>query len=280
MKHRTGRFSVVIAVAFVLLALHPRPARAADGDQTYYFFVFSNPVAGHEDEYNDWYDHRHAADVVSIPGFVNGQRYVQSDVPFFRPRGVNVTKYLSVYKIVTPDIEGVFTEIERRINTGITYMSPAYDRKTSLNYVYRPMGPELKGPGGDAPGAASGAQHDFLQVVFSEMVAGKEDEFNTFYSQHHAPEVVSIPSFVRAQRMVLARPTTAAVAPTKYMALYWASTSDPEAVKRAADAAQVKFTTSPAFDREHTRGYTFRAIGPLVEGDKVRVERAKAKSGK
>jgi hypothetical protein len=266
-------------LTLVVLVLTTLGAARAAG-QTYYFLVFSNPVAGHEAEYNKWYDGRHAADVVSIPGFMTAQRYVQSDVPFFRVVDVQVPKYLIVYTIVSADLEAVFTEVERRIKTGETYMSPAYDRKQSLNYVYRPLGPELKGPGGDAPGAKSGAKQDYLQVVFTAMVEGKEDEFNAFYNQHHAPEVVAIPSFFRAQRMVLARPTTAAIPPTKYLAMYWAQTSDPAAVKKAADAAGAKFTASPAFDRAATRGYTFRAIGPMLEGDKVRAARIKTQARK
>ena len=34
-------------------------------------------------------------------------------------------------------------------------------------------------------------------------------------------------------------------------------------------------TGSPAFDTKATRGYTFRAIGPVIEGDKVRATRAR-----
>ena len=276
----TNRFAVARFLAAVLLALTAGASARAATAQTYYFLVFSKSVEGREAEYNKWYDDRHAADVVSIPGFMTAQRYVQSDVPFFRVVDVQLPKYLIVYKIVSADVESVFTEVERRIKTGETYMSPAYDRKNSLNYVYQPLGPELKGPGGDAPGAKSGEKKDYVQIVFTAMVAGKEDEFNAFYNQHHAPEVVSIPSFFRAQRMVLARPTTAAVPPTKYLAMYWARTSDPAAVKQAADVAGAKFTTSPAFDRMATRGYTFRAIGPLVDGDKVRAARAKTQARK
>lgn len=46
--------------------------------ETYYLLVFSNPIAGRDDEYNKWYDGRHLTDVTSVPGFVSGQRYVVS----------------------------------------------------------------------------------------------------------------------------------------------------------------------------------------------------------
>lgn len=270
--------NVRLLAANVLLLAAVIAARAeAATPQTYYFYVFSNPVSGHEDEYNKWYDQRHAPDVVSIPGFVTAQRYVKNDTPFFRIVDVQVPKYLIIYKIVTADIEAVFTEVERRIQTGETYMSPAYDRKNSQNYVYKPLGPELKGNGGEPPGAKAGPQQEYIQIVFTAMVEGKEAEFNDFYNRHHAPEVVAIPGFTHAQRMELARPTTASIPPTKYLALYWARTADPAAVQKAAAAAQANFTASPAFDRNATRGYTFRAIGPQLEGAKVRAARTQKK---
>jgi hypothetical protein len=45
-------------------------ALAAATPETYYFLVFSNPVAGQEARYNKWYNEQHQLDVVSIPGFV------------------------------------------------------------------------------------------------------------------------------------------------------------------------------------------------------------------
>jgi len=54
--------------------------------------------------------------------------------------------------------------------------------------------------------------------------------------------------------------------------LFRVETSDLAAVKKLA---AVPGTSSPAFDTKATRGYTYRAIGPVIEGDKVRAARAK-----
>jgi len=246
-------------------------AMCSAATETYYFFVFSNPVAGHEDEYNKWYNEQHAQDVVSIPGFVTAQRFVKTDLPLYRMVDLQVPKYLIVYKIVTDNVEAVFDEVSRRLKTGETYMSPAYDQKTSVSYVYKPFRPEIKGVGGEPQGAKAGPKQTYYQVVFTAMVEGKEQEFNLFYDQHHAPELAALPGFVSAQRMILARPTTASIPATKYLALFKVETSDLAAVKQAATKPG---TTSPAFDTQATRGYTFRAIGPVIEGDKVRAARA------
>ena len=240
--------------------------------ETYYFFVFSNPVAGHEDEYNKWYNERHAPDVVSIPGFVTAQRFVKTELPLYRMVDLQVPKYLVVYKIVTDKIEAVFDEVTRRLKTGETYMSPAFDSKTSVSYVYKPFRPELKGVGGEPEGAKPGKKETYYQVVFTAMVEGKEDEFNAFYDNHHAPELAALPGFTSAQRMILARPTTASIPASKYLALFKVETSDLAAVKQAATKPG---TSSPAFDTKATRGYTFRAITPVIEGDKVRASRGK-----
>ena len=39
------------------------------------FVVFSNPTVGMEDEFNEWYEHVHIADVLRVPGMVSAQRF-------------------------------------------------------------------------------------------------------------------------------------------------------------------------------------------------------------
>jgi len=36
--------------------------------------VLTNPVAGREDDYNDWYTNRHLGDVLEVPGIVSAKR--------------------------------------------------------------------------------------------------------------------------------------------------------------------------------------------------------------
>jgi hypothetical protein len=74
--------------------------------------------------------------------------------------------------------------------------------------------------------------------------------------------------------MILARASNSSIPPTKYLALFRVETSDLDAVKQVASGSG--FSSSPAFDTKATRGYTFRAIGPIIEGDKVRAVRAKS----
>ena len=72
---RTGFFAAGLLLAF--------SAVCSAAVETYDFLVFSGAAAGHEDEYNKWYNEQHALDVVAVPGFVSAQRFVQNDVPMF-----------------------------------------------------------------------------------------------------------------------------------------------------------------------------------------------------
>jgi hypothetical protein len=273
MRLSRRRLPVTGSLPAFLFLLFGSAAAHAGTSETDYFFVFSNPVASHENEYNKWYDQQHALDVVAIPGFVSAQRFVKNELPLYRMVDLQVPKYLVIYKIITDDLEAEFREVNRRLQTGETVMSPAFDRTTSVSYVYRPFRPEIKGVGGEPEKAKPGSRNLYVQVVFTAMVEGKESEFNRFYDDHHAPELAAIPGFVSAQRMILARPTNASIPATKYLALFRVETSDLAAVKEIA--SRPGFTSSPAFDTKSTRGYTFRAIGPLIDGDQVRAARAK-----
>jgi hypothetical protein len=259
------RTSIGLALALAAAAL------AAATPETYYFFVFSNPVAGQEARYNRWYNEQHQLDVVAVPGFVTAHRFVMNDLPLYRRADVELPKYLVVYKIVTDDLDAVFKEVSRRLQTGETKMDPSFDRATSVGYTYRAFRPFVKGVGGEPRSARPGKRELYYHVVFTPFVEGKEDEFNTIYDKHHAPELASIPGFTGAQRMILARPDTASIKGTKYLALFTVETSDLAAVKEGTSAP---VTPNPGQDRVGTRGYTFRAIAPEVHGDAVRADRA------
>ncbi|HEX5714190.1 MAG TPA: hypothetical protein VFX85_12835 [Solirubrobacterales bacterium] len=70
--------------------------------------VFSAPTPGKEDEYNDWYNNIHLAEVIEIPGFVAAQRFRLSDeqLPGFQP---SPHKYLSIYEFDRPPGEPLET---------------------------------------------------------------------------------------------------------------------------------------------------------------------------
>jgi hypothetical protein len=258
-------FAAWFSVAQTLDAQEQEPS-------TYCLLVFSNPVAGQEDVYNKWYDAQHAPDVVAVPGFVTAQRFVLSDTQLRVSKPL--PKYLVVYKIVTNRLPSVYAEVNRRLEMGITAMSPSFDKSTSINFTYKAIRPIIdhKGPAG-APHLGS---QIYYQLVFADPVSGREDEFNRWYDKQHEPDVVAAPGFVNAQRYILSdTQLSEKQTPTKYFVMYKIVTDD-----LASDFAEYRrlaptMSMSPAFGESF--GYTYKAIGPVIEGDRVRAERAKHK---
>jgi hypothetical protein len=266
-------------LSLVMLALGPGfagamapAATAPPAAQTYFFLVFNSPVAGKEAEYNQWYNEQHAPDVVSVPGFVSAQRFVYNEVQL-REVALKKPKYLVMYKIVTADLPAVLAEVKRRLSTGETRVSNTLDPTSGQMGIYRAFRPEVPGAKGQPADATPGAMQTYYQVVFGDAVAGKDDEFNTWYDKDHAPNMVAAPGFVFAQRSIVSdvqmEPLTN---PSRYLTLFKIETTDLPAVLRYQGRGT---EPPPAFDRARTFGYTYRAIGPLLLGDEVRAARAK-----
>ena len=126
----------------------------------YWFMVFSNPVAGHQAEYEEWYDNVHFPDLLAIPGFVSGQRFRLTDAQA-RP-GEHPHQFLVVWELAADNLAGVFDEIHRRRADGRVRPSPAYDRSTSQTHTYEPVAarvPAQASQSGAPPSAAAAAPH-------------------------------------------------------------------------------------------------------------------------
>ena len=104
-----------------------------------YLFVLSDAATPEqEDAYNYWYDRQHVPDVLRVPGFVSAQRYVRVGGDWKAPR------YMVIFKFKTRDNDATNAEIRRRIQQGITKMSPAFGMSPaamSLGGSYVPKGP-------------------------------------------------------------------------------------------------------------------------------------------
>jgi hypothetical protein len=77
LRNPAAKATVASGEGALLLAaapLGPRIGAAAQGPVATWV-VLTNPATGKETEYNAWYDGRHVADTLAIPGFVSAQRY-------------------------------------------------------------------------------------------------------------------------------------------------------------------------------------------------------------
>lgn len=103
--------------------------------------VFSNAVAGQDEAFNQWYETRHLADVVQVPGVVSGQRYEL--VPSALPGGAEGDpshRYLAVYEL-DDDPEAVVAAFRARAASGAIGLDPSLDMASLSVAVWRPTGP-------------------------------------------------------------------------------------------------------------------------------------------
>lgn len=63
----------------------------------YKLIVLSNPVAGREKEFNEWYNNVHVPDATSLPGVKSGKRFkVMQSKPW---------KYMAEYELECDDVD-------------------------------------------------------------------------------------------------------------------------------------------------------------------------------
>ena len=103
----------------------------------YTFLALTNPVAGREADFNEWYDKHHVPDVINVPGFISGQRFKLADSQL-GGESSKAFKYLALYEIETDDIAGTIKELIARGSTADIVPSDAIDKK-ALTYMFTPI---------------------------------------------------------------------------------------------------------------------------------------------
>ena len=104
----------------------------------YTFLALTNPVAGKENEFNEWYDKHHIPDVINVPGFISGQRFKLADAQFGNAEATKAYRYLALYEIETDDVAATIKELIARGGTADMVASDAIDRK-ALTYMFTPI---------------------------------------------------------------------------------------------------------------------------------------------
>ncbi|RVT94450.1 DUF4286 family protein [Sphingomonas crocodyli] len=89
----------------------------------YQLLVVTNPVEGREDEYNDWYDNQHLADVIAMDGYTAAKRYTVTALMGDKPAGT----YAAVYEMETEDPITAFESLGKAMDAGTMYISDAMD---------------------------------------------------------------------------------------------------------------------------------------------------------
>ncbi|MGH9344818.1 MAG: hypothetical protein ACRD19_13795 [Terriglobia bacterium] len=106
----------------------------------YTFVVLTNPTAGKETEYNEWYNQTHLPDVLNVPGLVCAQRFKLADSQMGKNNPYN---YLALYEIETDDLPGVLKEMRERGGTADMVMSDAIDLNGAAAYIFAPVADKM-----------------------------------------------------------------------------------------------------------------------------------------
>ena len=77
----------------------------------------------------------------------------------------------------------------------------------------------------------------FKMLVFSEPFAGRDNEFNAWYTNQHLGDLVALPGFTSAQRFTL-HSVSMGTTLNKYLAIYDVETDDPDGVIEGMFAAR------------------------------------------
>lgn len=105
------------------------------------YLVFSNPVEGREDEYNEWYDEVHLADVQRIPGVVGATRYEYAPTRFGEVTAPPTThRYLAVYEL-EGDADDMLAELVKRAGGPDLPLSKALDVPNVITSVWKRRSP-------------------------------------------------------------------------------------------------------------------------------------------
>ena len=94
--------------------------------------VYSQPHAGREAEFDEWYTGRHLADICALPGFTAAQRFRLHGVSM----GTSLNRHLAIYDVETDDPDWVIENMFAQRDTPAMPISPAFDLDATTVRLY------------------------------------------------------------------------------------------------------------------------------------------------
>jgi hypothetical protein len=155
---------------------------------------------GREEEWNQWYNTRHFADRMNVPGFLTGRRFIKiGGIPKELAAPGEESGYLALYdltnfKVLLTDPYVSLRKVENSRPAGsfedTIAKLPHYARG-----IYQPVYPE--------PGKYKPSGSKIIQVVGHDVPRTKHKEFNAWYNTEHIPALMAVPGFLAVRRFIL-----------------------------------------------------------------------------
>lgn len=105
---------------------------------THRLIVFTDPVPGCEDEFNDWYDAEHLDDVLACEGFVAAQRFRLSDAQIASGENAAPGRYLAIYEIEADSVEVALSRLNE--SAGTMRITSALDTEGARSWAFSAIG--------------------------------------------------------------------------------------------------------------------------------------------
>jgi hypothetical protein len=102
----------------------------------YVMVVFTEPFAGQDAEYNDWYTDVHISDVLKLDGIVAARRFKLAQMD---PPQEGYPPYLALYEIETDNVSEIPGAIKRAVEEGRMPLSDALDRSKNQRSYYEAL---------------------------------------------------------------------------------------------------------------------------------------------
>ena len=91
----------------------------------YIMAVYSNAVAGRDDDYNKWYNDIHLGEVLQLPGFVAAQRFAVTGEPVSGKAPAH--NYLAIYEMEANDPQACLDTLSKAVASGKLNVSDAIE---------------------------------------------------------------------------------------------------------------------------------------------------------
>ncbi|WP_327752226.1 hypothetical protein VVT58_17665 (plasmid) [Sphingobium sp. SJ10-10] len=110
---------------------------------------------------------------------------------------------------------------------------------------------------------------EYVYVVHTRPLPGREDDFNKWYSDQHLADVVALPGFVAAQRFRIADPADPKSPERIYLSTYTMRTDDPQAALEHMHqlVASGEMYVTDAVEVTDAVANLYEVITPVVTGN-------------